>query len=80
MYRATQYFARFFAWYLISRGHKVDAVSWNALKSHLALARKRALPLSNRESPVMADTSLSFAPRQAVGTPAGRPSCSANHG
>jgi len=40
VYRATQYFARFFAWYLILRGHKVDAVRWNALKGHLALARK----------------------------------------
>jgi len=40
VYRATQYFARFFAWYLISRGHKFEAVRWNALKSHLALGRK----------------------------------------
>jgi len=40
VYRATQYFARFFAWYLISRGHKLEAVRWNALKGHLALARK----------------------------------------
>ncbi|KAH9985419.1 peroxisomal biogenesis factor 11 [Russula compacta] len=40
VYRATQYFARFFAWYLISGGHKIDAVRWNALKSHLAVARK----------------------------------------
>jgi len=40
VYRATQYSARFFAWYLISGGHKVDAVRWNALKSHLAIARK----------------------------------------
>jgi len=40
VYRATQFFARFFAWYLISGGRKADAVRWNALKSHLALARK----------------------------------------
>ncbi|KAI0002053.1 peroxisomal biogenesis factor 11 [Russula vinacea] len=40
VYRATQYFARFFAWYLISGGRKADAVRWNNLKSHLALARK----------------------------------------
>ncbi|KAF8481149.1 peroxisomal biogenesis factor 11 [Russula ochroleuca] len=40
VYRATQYFARFFAWYLISGGRKADAVRWNALKSHLALSRK----------------------------------------
>ncbi|KAI9460909.1 peroxisomal biogenesis factor 11 [Lactarius psammicola] len=40
IYRTAQYFARFFAWYLISRGHKVQAVRWNALKGHLATARK----------------------------------------
>jgi len=40
VYRASQYFARFFAWYLILRGHKFEAVRWNALKGHLALARK----------------------------------------
>jgi len=40
VYRATQYFARFFAWYLISRGRKDEAVRWNALKGHLAIARK----------------------------------------
>ncbi|KAI0307775.1 peroxisomal biogenesis factor 11 [Multifurca ochricompacta] len=40
VYRATQYFARFLAWYLISRGHKAEAVRWNVLKGHLAIARK----------------------------------------
>ncbi|KAI0274607.1 peroxisomal biogenesis factor 11 [Gloeopeniophorella convolvens] len=40
VYRATQYFARFFAWYLIAGGHKVEAVRWNALKGHLGTARK----------------------------------------
>lgn len=39
-YRAVQYFARFVAWYLLSKGKTVDAARWNALKSHLALARK----------------------------------------
>ncbi|KAG5648095.1 hypothetical protein DXG03_007130 [Asterophora parasitica] len=39
-YRAIQYFARFFAWYLLSKGDKVDAARWNALKSHLGTARK----------------------------------------
>ncbi|KAI0963388.1 hypothetical protein AcW1_000477 [Taiwanofungus camphoratus] len=39
-YRAVQYFARFLAWLLLSRGYKVEASRWNALKSHLALARK----------------------------------------
>ncbi|KAK1228369.1 Peroxisomal membrane protein PMP27 [Marasmius sp. AFHP31] len=39
-YRALQYFARFYAWHLISRGEKDTAARWNALKSHLAIARK----------------------------------------
>ncbi|KAJ7786451.1 peroxisomal biogenesis factor 11 [Mycena metata] len=39
-YRAVQNFARFYAWYLISRGDKVDAARWTALKSHLGTARK----------------------------------------
>ncbi|EMD41747.1 hypothetical protein CERSUDRAFT_79384 [Gelatoporia subvermispora B] len=40
LYRAVQYFARFLAWALLSRGLKIEAARWNALKSHLALARK----------------------------------------
>ncbi|KAI5897621.1 PEX11-domain-containing protein [Schizophyllum commune H4-8] len=39
-YRAVQYLARFIAWYLLSKGNKLDAARWSALKSHLALARK----------------------------------------
>ncbi|KAG6888977.1 hypothetical protein C0995_004616 [Termitomyces sp. Mi166 len=39
-YRAVQYFARFFAWYLVNEGRKLDAARWNALKSHLGTARK----------------------------------------
>ncbi|KAJ7727848.1 peroxisomal biogenesis factor 11 [Mycena maculata] len=39
-YRAVQNFARFYAWYLISRGDKIDAARWTALKSHLGTARK----------------------------------------
>ncbi|KAK7064121.1 peroxisomal biogenesis factor [Favolaschia claudopus] len=39
-YRAVQNFARFYAWLLISRGNKVDAARWTALKSHLGTARK----------------------------------------
>ncbi|KAJ7619155.1 peroxisomal biogenesis factor 11 [Mycena polygramma] len=39
-YRAVQNFARFYAWFLISRGNKVDAARWTALKSHLGTARK----------------------------------------
>ncbi|KAH8120415.1 peroxisomal biogenesis factor 11 [Phellopilus nigrolimitatus] len=40
IYRAAQYFARFLAWYLISKGKNVEAARWNALKTHLATARK----------------------------------------
>ncbi|KAG6832453.1 hypothetical protein H0H92_001499 [Tricholoma furcatifolium] len=39
-YRAIQYFARFFAWYLLNKGDKLDAARWSALKSHLGTARK----------------------------------------
>ncbi|KIK71160.1 hypothetical protein GYMLUDRAFT_33295 [Collybiopsis luxurians FD-317 M1] len=39
-YRAIQYFARFYAWFLLSRGDKDAAARWNALKTHLATARK----------------------------------------
>lgn len=40
LYRAIQYFSRFFAWLLIARGHTSESARWNALKSHLALGRK----------------------------------------
>ncbi|KAF7339362.1 Peroxisomal biogenesis factor [Mycena sanguinolenta] len=39
-YRAAQNFARFYAWLLISQGHKANAARWTALKSHLGTARK----------------------------------------
>ncbi|KAF4623095.1 hypothetical protein D9613_001914 [Agrocybe pediades] len=39
-YRAIQYFARFYAWYLLSKGDKLDAARWTALKGHLGTARK----------------------------------------
>jgi len=39
-YRTIQYFSRFLAWFLISRGYKERAVRWNALKSALGLGRK----------------------------------------
>ncbi|KAF9787050.1 peroxisomal biogenesis factor 11 [Thelephora terrestris] len=38
--RAIQFFARFYAWLLLSSNNKADAAKWNALKSHLALGRK----------------------------------------
>jgi len=39
-YRAVQYFARFFSWYLTSKGEKLEAARWSALKVHLGTARK----------------------------------------
>jgi len=39
-YRTVQYFSRFLAWYLLSRGHKDAAARWNALKSALGSGRK----------------------------------------
>ncbi|KAJ7597199.1 peroxisomal biogenesis factor 11 [Mycena floridula] len=40
LYRALQYYARFYAFYLISRGDKESAAKWSALKTHLGTARK----------------------------------------
>jgi hypothetical protein len=43
VYRTLQFFARFYSWLLLSSNNGADAAKWNALKSHLALGRKRAL-------------------------------------
>ncbi|KAG1716540.1 hypothetical protein ID866_592 [Astraeus odoratus] len=40
LYRTVQYFSRFLAWYLQSRGKKIEAARLTALKNHLALGRK----------------------------------------
>ncbi|KAJ7235883.1 peroxisomal biogenesis factor 11 [Mycena haematopus] len=37
---ALQNFARFYEWFLISRGNKAAAARWTQLKSHLALSAK----------------------------------------
>jgi len=39
-YRALQYFARFYAWYLLAKGNKEEASRWANLKAHLGTARK----------------------------------------
>ncbi|KIJ27184.1 hypothetical protein M422DRAFT_271675 [Sphaerobolus stellatus SS14] len=39
-YRAVQYFARFFAWWLLRRGYTVQGARWNNLKSSLGSGRK----------------------------------------
>lgn len=40
VYRAVQYWSRFYAWYLLRKGDKDEAARWAALKSHLGTARK----------------------------------------
>lgn len=41
VYRAVQYWSRFYAWYLLRKGASADVIApWAALKSHLGLARK----------------------------------------
>ncbi|KAI0094615.1 peroxisomal biogenesis factor 11 [Irpex rosettiformis] len=58
-YRAVQYFARFLAWFLLSKGEKINAARWNALKSHLALGRKLmrlGKPLEHLQSALKATT------------------------
>lgn len=41
VYRAVQYWSRFYAWYLLRTGKTPDVIApWAALKSHLALSRK----------------------------------------
>jgi len=40
VYRALQYFARFYAWHLANKGDKLEALRWVALKGHLGTARK----------------------------------------
>lgn len=42
VYRAIQFFARFFAWYLQNNDNKLEAARWTYLKAHLGTARKRA--------------------------------------
>lgn len=43
-YRAVQFLARFYAWYLLTKGDKSQADRWAALKVHLGTARKCASP------------------------------------
>ncbi|PBL00992.1 peroxisomal biogenesis factor 11 [Armillaria gallica] len=66
-YRSIQYFARFYAWYLLSRGEKDAAVPWNALKTHLGTARKLlrlGKPMENLQAALRAVLSSSSAPEQ----------------
>ncbi|KAK0208363.1 peroxisomal biogenesis factor 11 [Desarmillaria ectypa] len=66
-YRAIQYFARFYTWYLLSRGEKDSAVPWNALKIHLGTARKLlrlGKPMEHLQVALRAVLSSSSAPEQ----------------
>ncbi|KAK0465182.1 peroxisomal biogenesis factor 11 [Desarmillaria tabescens] len=66
-YRAVQYFARFYTWYLLSRGEKDAAVPWNALKTHLGTARKLlrlGKPMEHLQAALRAVLSSSSAPEQ----------------
>ncbi|KAK0198462.1 peroxisomal biogenesis factor 11-domain-containing protein [Armillaria mellea] len=68
IYRSIQYFARFYAWYLLSRGEKDAAVPWSALKTHLGTARKLlrlGKPMENLQAALRAVlSSSSSAPEQ----------------
>ncbi|PBK77203.1 peroxisomal biogenesis factor 11 [Armillaria solidipes] len=68
IYRSIQYFARFYTWYLLSRGEKDAAVPWNALKTHLGTARKLlrlGKPMENLQAALRAVlSSSSSAPEQ----------------
>ncbi|EIW86597.1 peroxisomal biogenesis factor [Coniophora puteana RWD-64-598 SS2] len=67
LYRTIQYFARFLAWYLLSRGDKAEAARWNALKSHLALGRKLmrlGKPVEHLQAALRAAQSASHAAEQ----------------
>lgn len=51
VYRGVQYFARFYAWCLLHSGSdKLAVARWNALKSHLATARKCRLNACQRSA------------------------------
>ncbi|KAG7450385.1 peroxisomal biogenesis factor 11 [Guyanagaster necrorhizus] len=66
-YRAIQYFARFYTWYLLFRGEKDAAVPWNALKAHLGTARKLlrlGKPMEHLQAALRAVLSSSSAPEQ----------------
>ncbi|KAK0245847.1 peroxisomal biogenesis factor 11 [Armillaria nabsnona] len=66
-YRSIQYFARFYTWYLLSRGEKDAAVPWNALKTHLGTTRKLlrlGKPMENLQAALRAVLSSSSPPEQ----------------
>lgn len=75
VYRALQYFARFYAWLLISSNNKADAAKWNALKSHLALGRKCVLRLFPSSQSVLTSPTHSAEVGQTGRTPASRVAC-----
>ncbi|KAF5356340.1 hypothetical protein D9756_003874 [Leucocoprinus leucothites] len=60
-YRTVQYFARFYAWYLLGKGNKDEAARWAGLRAHLGLARK-LMRLGKPMEHLQAALKASFAP------------------
>ncbi|TDL28390.1 peroxisomal biogenesis factor 11 [Rickenella mellea] len=61
LYRAVQYFSRFLAWFLVTRGYTVQGARWNALKNALASGRKLmrlAKPLEHLQAALKASHSF----------------------
>ncbi|KIM34408.1 hypothetical protein M408DRAFT_325815 [Serendipita vermifera MAFF 305830] len=67
-YRAIQYFARFYAYILLTRGDKDAAQRWNALKNHLGLGRKLmrlGKPLEHLQAALKASQSIALSRQSA---------------
>ncbi|EDR15649.1 uncharacterized protein LACBIDRAFT_187325 [Laccaria bicolor S238N-H82] len=67
VYRAIQFFARFFAWHLQNNGNKLEAARWTYLKAHLGTARK-LLRLGKPVEHLQAALRATFAPGPASET------------
>ncbi|TFK30562.1 peroxisomal biogenesis factor 11 [Coprinopsis marcescibilis] len=67
LYRAVQFFARFYAWYLTRKGTKEDVARWSALKSHLGTARK-LMRLGKPIEHLQAALKTAFAPAPPIET------------
>lgn len=74
LYRAIQYLARFLAWLFLARGNVPEAARWNALKSHLALARKRECPPHPSPSSHRPQSCVSGSPSNTSRPPSALPS------
>ncbi|ELU36510.1 PEX11 domain-containing protein [Rhizoctonia solani AG-1 IA] len=54
IYRTVQYFARFLAWVLLTRGHKLEASRWNSLKNALASVMRLMKPVEHLQAALRA--------------------------